>query len=128
MNKLELENIKILVNEYAVDSQIFRDGKLRKQYCGGVIYNYTSGTTFCIVNRQISSCEAGAWNYSILTREEIQTKIINRESFTLTANDDAGDFNMAYFYPKSKTHVKSSEEAYVKEYYRRRGWLKLDNK
>ena len=35
MNRFELENIKILVNEYDVDSQIFRGGKLVKQYYGG---------------------------------------------------------------------------------------------
>lgn len=40
MNRFELENIKILVNEYDVDSQIFRGGKLVKQYYGGVIYDY----------------------------------------------------------------------------------------
>lgn len=128
MNRLELENIKILVNEYDVDSQIFIDGKLMKQYYGGVIYDYTTGAEFCIVDRKMSSYEAGIWNYSILTQEEIQTKIINRESFNLAADRDDGDFNRAYFYPKSKTHIKPSEEPCVKEYYRRRGWLNLDNK
>lgn len=52
MNRFELENLKILVNEYDVDSQIFRGGKLVKQYYGGVIYDYNMGTTFCIFNSQ----------------------------------------------------------------------------
>lgn len=128
MNRFELENIKILVNEYDVDSQIFRGRKLVKQYYGGVIYDYNMGTTFCIVNRGISSYEAGTWRYGILTQDEIQTKITNRESFNLAA-DDGGDFNRAYFYPKSKTHIyKPSEKSYVKEYYGRKGWLNLDDK
>lgn len=127
MNKFELENLKILVNEYDVDSQIFRCGKLMKQYYGGVIYDYNWGTSFCIVDRKMSYYEAGTWSYRILTQNEIQTKIKNRESFNLVAND-GGDFDRAYFYPKSKTHSKSSEEAYVKGYYLKKGWLYIDNK
>lgn len=127
MNRFELENLKILANEYDVDSQIFRDGKLMRQYYGGIIYDYTTGTEFCIVNRGMSSYEAGKWRYEVLTQDEIQTKIANRESFNLITYD-GGDIDKACFYPKSKTHSKSPEEAYVKEYYRRRGWLKLDNK
>lgn len=127
MNRFMLENLKILVNEYDVDSQIFSCGKLIKQYYGGVIYDYNIGTTFCIVNRKISSYEAGEWSYGILTQNEIQTKIKNRESFNIATNYGC-KFNMAYFYPKSKTHIKSSEEAYVKGYYLQKGWLYIDNK
>lgn len=66
------------------------------------------GITFCIVNRGISSYEAGTWRYGILTQDEIQTKIANRESFNLTTDDD-GDIDKAYFTQSQKrilNHLK----------------------
>lgn len=128
MTRHQLEAVRLIVKNYDMDG-LRRDsnGKVTGYY-GGVLYDFTEGMTFCIVDRKIANYISGMWYYTIFDTPDVLEKLNNKEPFTLINTDaEDGDYCKAYFYPKGKRHCRKSELVRATEYYTRKKWL-IDDK
>ena len=123
MTQQQLEAVRLIVKNYDVDGiRHNHDASVVSQY-GGVLYDFTDGCIFCIVDRKISNYISGQWYYSIFDEPSTLEKLRNKEPFLLRDIVDNNEYCEAYFYPKAKRHCKASELARVNEYYVRKRWL-----